>query len=132
MPSAPVGPSGAGEPVAGSVRVALRSALTAAMRSRDRSAASVYRSVLAALDNAEAVPVDVMPRAGAVESSAVGIGAAEAPRRELTEAEQRAIVTAEAVELRSAAAQLVAHDADRADTLAHHADLLDTLLATLP
>lgn len=62
------------------VEAQLRSALKAAMGARDRDAVSALRVALAALANAEAVPLDV---AGA---------AVEAARRELSEDERRAVV----------------------------------------
>ncbi|WP_278255357.1 GatB/YqeY domain-containing protein [Nocardioides convexus] len=62
----------------------LRADLTAAMRRRDRAAVSTLRSVLATIANAEAVPVADTPAAteGPVAGAVVGLGAAEAPRRE--------------------------------------------------
>ena len=57
------------------LRARMASALTAAMRARDRVAVSAIRSALSAVANAEAVPVDTVPRAGAVEGAAVGAGA---------------------------------------------------------
>jgi uncharacterized protein YqeY len=85
----------------------LRSDLTAALKARDRVAVAALRSALAAIDNAEAVPVDNLP--GSVASSehvagaAVGLGAAEAERRHLTDADLRSIVENEVLE-RSVAA----------------------------
>ncbi|GAA2743136.1 hypothetical protein GCM10009868_15730 [Terrabacter aerolatus] len=40
------------------LRSALRSRLTTAMRERDRTAVSVLRTAVAAIENAEAVPTD--------------------------------------------------------------------------
>ena len=45
-----------------------------------------------------------MPRAGAIEEAAIGVGVADAPRRVLDEAEMRTLVAAEADELAQAAA----------------------------
>lgn len=88
----------------GPVRQRLRSALTAAMRRRDRVAVSALRSGLAAIDNAEAVdrPADVNGSL-AIEQIAVGLGANEVGRRLLTEAEMAAIVGAEATDRDAAA-----------------------------
>jgi hypothetical protein len=76
----------------------LRTGLKAALASRDRVAVSVLRSALAAIGNAEAVP----PRSGPVAASsphfagaAAGLGAAEAQRRIVSDAEAVQIVTAE-------------------------------------
>lgn len=74
------------------------------MRARDGEAVGLYRTTLSAIANAEAVPIDVAPRAGAVETSALGIGAADGPRRELTEAMIRGVVESEIAERRAAAA----------------------------
>ncbi len=87
------------------VRTRLRTALTTAMKARDRDVAGALRTVLAALDNAEAVaapepPVGAdSPIAGALS----GLGAGEAPRRELTETDVAMIVHAEIADLRASA-----------------------------
>jgi uncharacterized protein YqeY len=106
------------------LRDRLRAAVPAAMKARDRRTASALRSALAAIDNAEAVEIrDV--RAGAIEMSPVGVGAAEVARRELTEAEIAAVVRGEVEELREAA---VAYEAagrgDKAAELTAEADAL--------
>jgi uncharacterized protein YqeY len=97
------------------------------MRARDKAAVSALRATLAALDNAEAVPVEEATTrgAGAVEQSPVGVGATEAARRELSEREVTDIVRAEAAERMDAAAQLTdpAH-ADRATRLRAEATVL--------
>jgi uncharacterized protein YqeY len=84
----------------------------------------LLRSALAAIDNAEAVEIrDV--RAGAIETSPVGVGAAEVARRELTEADVAAIVRGEVEERRAAAAAYqAAGRGDRAAELAAEADAL--------
>ncbi|MFW5472970.1 hypothetical protein ACOCJ5_06660 [Knoellia sp. CPCC 206450] len=115
------------------LRTAMRSALTDAMRSRDRVAASALRSGLAALDNAEAVPVtDAVPLDGSspIAGAAVGVGATEATRRELSARDEHALVRAEVTERRAAAAEVeAAGRADRAADLHHEADVLETVLA---
>jgi uncharacterized protein len=92
-----------------SIRPRMRQALLEAMRARDRAAVSALRATLAALDNAEAVPVgeDAL-RGVALEQSPVGAGATEAARRGLSESDEAAIVRAEADERLEAAAQLTA------------------------
>ncbi|WP_134035028.1 hypothetical protein [Streptomyces bluensis] len=96
------------------------------MRSRDKAAVSALRSTLAALDNAEAVPVDdVELRSPALEQSPVGVGATEATRRELSERDVVDVVRAEAAERLEAAAQLTAPaHADRAGQLRAEAAVL--------
>lgn len=111
----------------------MRSALTDAMRSRDRLGASALRSGIAALDNAEAVPVtDAVPLDGGspIAGAAVGLGATEAARRELSTADEHALVRGEVAERREAAAEVgAAGRADRAADLHHEADVLESVLA---
>ncbi len=77
------------------------------MRARDKVAVSALRATLAALDNAEAVPVDAAALRGqAIEAVPVGAGATEAERRVLGEGEVVRIVRGE-VEERLGAAGLV-------------------------
>lgn len=84
------------------LRDRLRAALPAAMKARDRATASTLRATISAIENAEAVDAG-SARAGAIEASAVGIGVAEAARRELTEADVVAIVRTEIDERQQAA-----------------------------
>ncbi|WP_200304015.1 hypothetical protein [Streptomyces adelaidensis] len=96
------------------------------MRARDKAAVSALRTTLAALDNAEAVPVDEADSRGpALELSPVGAGATEAARRELSEGGVVDIVRAEAGERLEAAARLTAPaHADRAARLRAEAAVL--------
>lgn len=112
------------------LRVRMRQALPEAMRARDKVAVSALRATLAALDNAEAVPVDDDATRGlALEQSPVGAGATEAVRRELSEAGVADIVRAEATERLEAAAQLTAPaHIDRAARLRAEAAVLLRLL----
>ncbi|MFE7712270.1 hypothetical protein ACFU6I_42455 [Streptomyces sp. NPDC057486] len=96
------------------------------MRARDKAAVSALRATLAALDNAEAVPVGEAELRGlALEQSPVGVGATEAVRRELSERSVVDVVRAEAAERLEVAAQLTtpAH-ADRAARLRAEAAVL--------
>jgi uncharacterized protein YqeY len=110
------------------LRDRLRAAVPAAMKARDRRTALALRSALAAIDNAEAVEIGDV-RAGAIELSPVGLGAAEVARRELTEDEVVAIVRGEVEERRAAA---VAYEAagrgDKAAELTAEADALSVHL----
>ncbi|MGW5353962.1 hypothetical protein ACWERV_26010 [Streptomyces sp. NPDC004031] len=82
----------------------LRAALPAAMRARDKATLALLRSTLAAIENAEAVDLPDAPRGSlAIEQTPVGAGAAEAARRELTEADVEGIVRAELAEREAAA-----------------------------
>ncbi|MGV9672480.1 hypothetical protein ACWDPV_18105 [Gordonia sp. NPDC003504] len=91
--------SAAAEPI----RDRLRTALRTAMRARDRAVVSAIRATLGAIDNAESEGIPA-GRAGAIESAELGVGAAEARRRALTETEMAALVDAEIADLDSAAA----------------------------
>ena len=85
------------------LRERLAVGIRSSMRTRDREAASALRSVLAALGNAEAVEVDTLPRAGAIEASAVGLGATEVERRRLGREDVAAVIVTELTERRAAA-----------------------------
>ncbi|MFL6113683.1 MAG: hypothetical protein ACJ786_20340 [Catenulispora sp.] len=106
------------------LRDRLRAALPTALKNRDRATAATLRATLAAIENAEAVDAGGV-RAGAIESSPVGLGVAEAARRDLTEADVAAIVRAEIDERRRAVAvyERSGH-ADRAAESRTAADLL--------
>lgn len=110
------------------LRERLRDALKPAMKARDRSAISALRSALAAIDNAEAIDAGDA-KAGALEAGAVGLGTAEARRRDLTETDITQIVRREIDERRHAAAE---YDrlgaAERRDSLIAEADALTALL----
>lgn len=101
-------------------------ALRTAMRARDRTAASTLRTLLGAFDNAAAVPTT--SRAGAVEESPVGVGSAEAVRRDLTEADLEAIRRRELAEVEHALATVpAAAGPDHVEELRRRAQLLRDL-----
>ena len=106
----------------------LQAALRAALKQRDTAAVSALRSALAAIGNAEALPVPTPPGDLAsryVAGSVAGLGTTEATRRALTEAEIAGLVSTEIAERRAAAARYeqTGH-ADRADRLQREADTL--------
>jgi hypothetical protein len=111
----------------------LEAALRAALRARDQVARSALRSALAAIDNATAVPRDQAAApadsphvAGAV----AGLGAAEAGRRRLAEADLEAIVRAEIAErLAAAAGYDQAGQPEAAGRLRAEADVLRRVLS---
>jgi len=112
------------------LRDRMGAALTSSMKARDREAVAALRSALARVSNAEAVDVDSVPRAGAIEQARVGAGAADAPRRELTEDDVRGIVEAEVAEHDHAAQHFT--DIGRPDVAARvaaQAEVLRELLA---
>lgn len=103
------------------------------MKARDTPARNAIRSALAAIENAEAVAVE--PDAGPAATSehvagtAVGLGAAEAERRELDEDHSLEIVSAERDERLAAAADYRAQgEQQRAAELEAEAAALDAFL----
>lgn len=111
------------------LRQRLRILLLDARRSRDAAALPVIRSALAALENAEAVPTTAV--AGAIEGSPVGVGAAEAKRRTLTEAEEQAILATEIEALAEAESMYAARSPERARAARAGIVLLDGLRGTV-
>jgi uncharacterized protein YqeY len=74
------------------------------MKSGDRVAVAALRATLSAIDNAEAVERSAGVDSNlAIEQLAVGVGAAEAERRDLTEDQVEAIVRGEIAEREAAA-----------------------------
>jgi len=103
------------------LRRRLRDALTAAMKTRDRTAVAALRATLAAIENAEAVRPDGHPAGSlAIEQTPVGAGAAEVARRVLTPGDIERIVRDEIAEREAAAA-----DYDRMDRPEQAARLRD-------
>lgn len=96
------------------LRDALASELSSAMQRRDRPVIAALRTALAALANAEAVPAHdsaastPSPTGGStyIAGATSGLGAAEAPRRPLSDEAERALVAQERVELLSHADRL--------------------------
>jgi uncharacterized protein YqeY len=129
----PLKPEPGAGPGAG-VQVRLRLALAEALRARDTIAVSALRSALGAIGNAEAVEPGAAAPAGSgsphVAGAVTGLGAAEVPRRHLSEAEAEQIVRAEAGERERAARDYErAGHADRAGRLRREALLLLAVLA---
>lgn len=91
------------------MRASLRDDLTAALKARDRIAVTALRSALAAIENAEALPgehpLDTTTENEYFGGASIGLGAAEAERRQLTDADLRSIVENEVQERSVAAAE---------------------------
>jgi uncharacterized protein YqeY len=113
------------------------------MKERDTVAAAGLRSALAAISNAEAVPLPATspgPRARPAPQSSphfagavAGLGAAEVSRREVTEDEAAAIAAAEAAARRAAARDYqAAGHADRAGRLRREAQAIESALDITP
>ena len=115
------------------LRDRLRTALRTAMKARDAAAVAALRSALGAIDNAEAV--DAAHVASTAEgpgglAGTVGLGAGEATRRTLTEADVERIVRAEAADRRAAAREYEGlGQADRASRLDAEAGILEAQLS---
>lgn len=109
------------------LRTTLRSALLDARRARDAAATSTVRTVLAALENAEAVPVASAPAAGAIEDSVRGVGESDAPRRVLSDADELAILEAEIDSLVEAVAAYAVVAPERAEAARAGIELLTAL-----
>lgn len=125
------GPTG-GRGGSRSLRERLRAALPAAMKARDAVAVAALRSALAAIDNAEAVGAALAPPgAGSadVAGAVLGVGAAEAERRSLTDAQVEELVRAEVADRQAAARQYEhAGHRQRAERLRGEAGVLGAYL----
>lgn len=111
-------------------RTRLRDALLAARKDRDTTRVSALRSALSSIDNAEAVDAaQVVPADSIIAGAAVGLGAADVARRELSDAQIRTFVHAEIAELLSAADDFAASGhVERATALRAQAAVLTGLL----
>ena len=117
------------------LRARLQQALRAALQARDSAAVSALRSAQAAIGNAEAVVPPPPPQSPApggnrhFAGSVGGLGAAEAPRRVVTEQQASEIVRGEIAERHDAADlyERFGH-ADRAARLRREADALRSAL----
>ena len=92
-------------------RQTLRAQLLAARKERDPTRVSALRCALSAIDNAETPDAGdarhgAAERAAVVAGSVAGLGAAEVPRRVLTDAEIRTLLRVEVDERLTAADQM--------------------------
>jgi uncharacterized protein YqeY len=89
-------------------RQTLRARLMTARKDRDAIRVSALRSALSAIDNAETPDVEDLdvPAAGTIAGSVAGLGAAEVPRRVLTDAAIRTLLRAEVDDRLLAAEQM--------------------------
>jgi uncharacterized protein YqeY len=103
----------------------LRADLRLAMRERDAPRTSTLRTLIAAIDHAQAVP-DTDPRSH-TRFHRFGEGANEAPRRTLTQADLQALLNREMQERTEAAAEMEkAGEVDRAIRLREEAAIVAT------
>jgi len=101
--------------------------LREAIRARDRVRIVALRGVLAAVGNAEAVPA--ASEAGAALLGIVGVGATEAERRVVTDADALDICRTEIADRERAAAVVEARDPERAARLRGEAAALRTYVS---
>ena len=110
------------------LRTRLRRALRAAMKAQRRDEMAALRTLIAAIDNAEAVE-EASPEPGSSSEHVVGamrgVGAADATRRVLTERELERVVETELWERDAQAARLeLLGRADEASRLRIEADVI--------
>jgi hypothetical protein len=77
------------------LRDVLRRDLARAMKAREPDAVAALRTAIAAIDNAEAVPVPVagpLPASGRIAGARSGVGVTEAARRDLSGRQEQAIL----------------------------------------
>jgi uncharacterized protein YqeY len=118
-------------------RETLRAQLLTARKNRDQTRVSALRSALSAIDNAETPDVATPDGAtsevltdGPIAGAGSGLGSTEVARRQLTDAQIRALIRAEVDERLSAAEQLADNGAeDRAAAVRSEADVLTAVLA---
>lgn len=98
------------------LRQHLRALLLDARRGQDRSRTALLRGLLAELDNAEAAPTGAAEGSGSVHvaGATAGVGATEAPRRDLTEADERELVVRGLADVEAALPHLERADPARA------------------
>lgn len=114
------------------MRTVARRDLTAALKTRDHTTVSALRSLLAAIDNAEALSTAQMETnaSGHVAGAAGGLGASEVERHHLTEADLRAILDREISQRLTAAAEC--EQVGRRDQAEHFRSEADVLSRYLP
>jgi uncharacterized protein YqeY len=84
------------------LKARLRKALKTAMKARRMEEAKLHRAILAAIDNAEAVPLG---KRSPIEGTSFAGGAAEVPRRDLSLPELMSLLEDEIIAWRAAAAE---------------------------
>ncbi|BBY48593.1 hypothetical protein MARA_20610 [Mycolicibacterium arabiense] len=123
-------------------RETLRAQLLTARKQRDQTRVSALRCALSAIDNAETpdaetpdaqIPRETAPVVtpdGAIAGAGSGLGSTEVARRQLTDAQIRALLRAEVDERLRAAEQLEDNGAEeRAAAVRSEADVLTAVLA---
>jgi uncharacterized protein len=101
----------------------LRDDLLNARKKRDSLTSSVLQSVIAAIDNAGAVPVSA-------DLHGVGAGSTEASRRELSNQDIRDIIRSEISEMQQAVKEFGNANSDLTDELGKKITILENYLGT--
>ena len=117
------------------VRRRLRDSLKVAMRARGGVATLAIRSAMSAIDNAEAVDLSHAPppKRGTVGDIRLGVGAAEAARRELSAQEVVEVIRAEVTDRLEAAVEYERPGrTDEASRLKAEANALASILEAPP
>ncbi len=105
------------------LKARLRADLKGAMQARRVGETQALRTLLAAIDNAQAVPVE--DRGPAHAARAFGDGTGEVPRLDLSDDDVQALLAREAESRRAAAAEMARlGQADRAAALAAEAEIV--------
>lgn len=113
----------------------LRESLLSARKSRDTTRVTAVRSALSAIDNAETPQADHTDTriGGAIAGAVSGVGATEAARRALSDAEIRGLIQAEVDERLTAADEYIANGRhERASDLQSQAAVLARVLSQTP
>jgi len=101
------------------------------MKVRDKTAMSALRSILGAIDNAEAADADAAPEveAGVIAGGVAGLGAGEVARRQLSAADLVAVLCEESSDRRTAAAEYrEIGQVDAAAALDAEADVIESFV----
>lgn len=101
----------------------LRADLKTAMREKRARDVSVLRSLIATVDNAQAVPVDASRKAS--DMLQFGDRAAEVPRRSLSADDVARLLALEIAERREAADELIVHSSERAQQLLNEIEVIE-------
>jgi uncharacterized protein YqeY len=115
---------------ADTLRVRLRRDLTAAMKARRNEEVATIRTLMAAIDNAEAAGIEpptstTLPNSRDFAGAVLGIGSGDTPRRELDAAELDEILGAEIADRRAHEAQYGAGGrSDAAERMRREAELI--------
>ena len=113
------------------IKLQLSNDLKIALKKRDAIAIKTIRSLMAALDNAEAVQVaapETMPMAGGIAGATDGLGSSDVPRKELAKEDIRKIIQNEIDEIENTINLLKKYSRPEVEELAIQMNLLKKYL----